>query len=116
VATDVLGVSGRAMLEALVAGTHDPEVLAALAKGRLRAKLPALREALAGRFRTDHHGLLVAQILAHVECMIAELGGRHVGVPYRCASGLVGRPLAGQQPHRRQTPLGQAHQGQPLAG
>src|SRR5918994_606434 len=65
VATDVLGVSGRAMLEALVAGTHDPAVLAGLAKGRLRAKLPALREALAGRFRTDHHGLLVAQILAH---------------------------------------------------
>jgi transposase len=61
VATDVLGVSDRAMLEALVAGTHDPQVLAGLAKGRLRAKLPALREALAGRFRTDHHGLLVAR-------------------------------------------------------
>jgi transposase len=67
VATDVIGVSGRAMLEALVAGTHDPEVLAGLAKGRLRAKLPALREALAGRFRTDHHGLLVGQILAHID-------------------------------------------------
>jgi transposase len=67
VATDVVGVSGRAMLAALVAGTHDPEVLAALAKGRLRAKLPALREALAGRFRTEHHGLLVAQILAHID-------------------------------------------------
>ena len=66
-ATDIIGVSGRAMLEALVAGTHDPEVLAALAKGRLRTKLPALREALAGRFRTDHHGLLVAQILAHID-------------------------------------------------
>ena len=62
-----MGVSGRAMLEALVAGTHDPEVLAALAKGRLRTKLPALREALAGRFRTIHHGLLVAQILAHID-------------------------------------------------
>ena len=67
VATDIIGVSGRAMLEALVAGTHDPEVLAALAKGRLRTKLPALREALVGRFRTDHHGLLVAQILAHID-------------------------------------------------
>jgi transposase len=67
VATDVVGVSGRAMLEALVAGTHDPEVLAALAKGRLRAKLPALRAALAGRSRTEHHGLLVAQILAHID-------------------------------------------------
>jgi transposase len=67
VAADVLGVSGRAMLEALVAGTHDPKILAALAKGRLRAKLPALRAALAGRFRTEHHGLLVAQILAHID-------------------------------------------------
>jgi len=79
VATDVLGVSGRAMLEALVAGTHDPAVLAALAKGRLRSKLPALREALAGRFRTDHHGLLVGQILAHIDYLdetIAVLSAR----------------------------------------
>jgi transposase len=67
VATNFLGVSGRAMAEALVAGSHDPEVLAGLATGRLRAKLPALREALAGRFRTDQHGLLVAQILAHID-------------------------------------------------
>ena len=42
VATDILGVSGRAMLDALVAGTTDPEVLAELAKGKLRVKLPAL--------------------------------------------------------------------------
>jgi transposase len=42
-------------------------VLAELAKGRLRQKLPALREALDGRFRSDHHGLLVAQILAHID-------------------------------------------------
>ena len=79
VATDIIGVSGRAMLEALVAGTHDPQVLAALAKGRLRTKLPALREALAGRFRTDHHGLLVAQILAHIDYLeetIAVLSAR----------------------------------------
>jgi transposase len=79
VATDIIGVSGRAMLEALVAGTHDPAVLAALAKGRLRSKLPALREALAGRFRTDHHGLLVAQILAHIDYLdetIATLSAR----------------------------------------
>ncbi len=78
-ATDVIGVSGRAMLEALVAGSHDPAVLAALAKGRLRSKLPALRAALAGRFRTDHHGLLVAQILAHVDYLdetIAVLSAR----------------------------------------
>jgi transposase len=46
----VLGKSGRAMLDALVAGTTDPTVLADLAEGRLRAKIPALREALEGRF------------------------------------------------------------------
>jgi transposase len=58
VAADVLGVSGRAMLAALVAGERDPVVLAELAKGRLRKKLPQLRQALTGRF-SDHHGLLV---------------------------------------------------------
>jgi transposase len=67
VASETLGVSVRRMLDALVAGTHDPEVLAELARGRLRRKLPALREALTGRFRSDHHGLLVAQILAHID-------------------------------------------------
>src|SRR5437879_10686924 len=67
VASETLGVSVRRMLEALVAGTHDPEVLAELARGRLRRKLPALREALTGRFRSEHHGLLIAQILAHLD-------------------------------------------------
>jgi transposase len=66
VASDVLGVSGRAMLDALVSGTHDPAVLAELAKGRLRAKLPALREALEGRFRA-HHALLLGELLAHLD-------------------------------------------------
>jgi transposase len=66
VASDILGVSGRAMLQALVAGTRDPEALADLARGSLRKKLPALRQALAGRFRS-HHGFLVAQILAHLD-------------------------------------------------
>lgn len=66
VATNILGVSGRAMLEALVGGTTAPEVLAELARGKLRAKLPALREALAGRFR-PHHAFLVSQGLAHLD-------------------------------------------------
>jgi transposase len=66
VATDVLGVSGRAMLDALVRGTTDPDVLAELARGKLRAKLPALRQALAGRFR-PHHAFLVSQLLAHLD-------------------------------------------------
>jgi transposase len=78
VAADILGVSGRAMLRALVAGERDPSVLAELAKGRLRAKLPQLRQALRGRFG-DHHGLLVGLALdhlEHLEAAIATLDGR----------------------------------------
>src|SRR6266542_4301207 len=66
VASSVLGVSGRAMLQALVEGTHDPEVLADLARGVLRRKLPALREALEGRFRA-HHAVMVGEMLAHLD-------------------------------------------------
>ena len=75
VAADVLGVSGRAMLEALVAGERDPKVLAELAKGRLRAKLPQLRQALRGRFGA-HHALLIRLALERLEQLegsIAEL-------------------------------------------
>jgi transposase len=66
VATNILGLSGRAMLDALVAGTTDPEILAELARGRLRAKLPALREALEGRFEA-HHALVIGAMLAHLD-------------------------------------------------
>jgi transposase len=66
VASDLLGASGRAMLDALVAGTTDAEILAELARGRLRQKLPALREALEGRFN-DLHALLIGAILAHLD-------------------------------------------------
>jgi transposase len=66
VATDILGASGRAMLAALVGGERDRKVLAELARGRLRAKLPQLRQALRGRFG-DHHTLLVRLALAHLE-------------------------------------------------
>jgi transposase len=75
VASDVLGVSGRAMLGALVAGERDPEVLAELSKGVLRKKIPALREALAGRFR-EHHALMIRLVLDHtayLEAAIADL-------------------------------------------
>jgi len=66
VASDILGRSGRAMLDALVAGTTDPEVLAELAKGRLRSKLAALREALEGRFDAQH-ALIVGAILSKLD-------------------------------------------------
>ena len=58
VATDVLGKSGRDMIEALLAGVSDAETLADLARGRLRSKLPALREALDGRVDATHRILL----------------------------------------------------------
>jgi transposase len=67
VASTLLTKSGRAILDALLSGMTDPVELADLAKGRLRAKIPELREALAGRFQVAHHGLLVAQMLAHVD-------------------------------------------------
>jgi transposase len=57
VASDICGVSGRAMLAALIAGEHDPVRLAELAKRRMRSKIPELTEALTGRF-ADHHAFL----------------------------------------------------------
>jgi transposase len=57
VAADITGVSSRAMLEAMIAGQRDPEVLADLAMRRMRSKIPALTEALTGRF-SEHHGFL----------------------------------------------------------
>ena len=78
VATDVLGVSGRAMLAALVEGHDDPEVLAGLARGRLREKADALRQALRGMV-TDHHRFLLRTLLRQVgqlEGLIAEYTAR----------------------------------------
>jgi transposase len=66
VATDILGKSGRDMLAALIAGTHDPQVLAELARGRLRTKIPLLRRALQGRF-VSHHRLIVEKILTKLD-------------------------------------------------
>jgi transposase len=72
VATDPLGVSGRQILEALVAGTTDATTLAALAKGRLRTKLPQLEQALAGRVES-HQRFLVARQLAHIDFLDAQI-------------------------------------------
>jgi transposase len=78
VASRVLTKSGREMLDALIAGQRDPKVLAELAKGRLRKKIPELEEALAGRFN-EHHALLCKAMLArvdHADATIAELTRR----------------------------------------
>jgi transposase len=66
VATDVMGVSGRTMMHALIDGNADADALAQLAKGKLRKKLPALRKALEGRFGA-HHAFLLERMLAHIE-------------------------------------------------
>jgi transposase len=66
VATDIMGVSGRAILAALIAGRAAPETMAELAKGRMRAKLPVLEQALTGLMR-DHHRRLLALQLAHID-------------------------------------------------
>jgi transposase len=72
VASDIFGVSGRAMLAALVAGERDPKVLAQLARARLRAKLGPLVEAFTGCF-TDQHAFLLATMLARVDALDADL-------------------------------------------
>ena len=66
VATNVMGVSGRDMLAALIGGEQDPEVLAELARGKLRAKLPALRQALHGRVLPVHL-IVLTRLLAHID-------------------------------------------------
>jgi transposase len=66
VAADILGKSGRDMLDALVAGETDPDVLAELARRQMRKKIPALREALTGHFDA-HHRLWVGAILRHID-------------------------------------------------
>ncbi|QDC17383.1 IS110 family transposase [Rhodococcus ruber] len=66
VATDIMGVSGRAMLQALIDGHDDPTALAELARRRMRSKIPILTEALTGRF-TAHHGFLIRMHLTLID-------------------------------------------------
>jgi transposase len=73
VATDVMGVSGRAILEALLAGQTDTEQLAELAKGRLRKKIPLLKQALSGRIR-EHHRFMLAEQLSHIDYLDEAIG------------------------------------------
>ena len=72
VATDIVGVSGRAMLEALVAGQTDAAAVADLARRGLRAKIPALTEALRGRF-SDHHAFMVRLYLDRIDTHNADI-------------------------------------------
>jgi transposase len=68
VASDIFGVSGRDMLNALIAGERDPKVLSQLARSRMRTKIGSLQEAFVGRF-SDHHAFLLATMLAHIDAL-----------------------------------------------
>jgi transposase len=86
VASDILGRSGRAMLEAIVAGESDPARLADLAKAQLRGKIPRLRLALEGRIR-EHHRFSLRQLMDHLEFLegkifVIEEELRHRSQPY----------------------------------
>jgi transposase len=72
VAADMFGVSGRQMLEALIAGQRDPKVLAQLAQGRMRSKISVLEEALTGHFRA-HHGYLLRMMLDRIDTLGAQI-------------------------------------------
>jgi len=73
VASRVWSRSGRAMVEALIDGDSSPERLAELAKGRMRAKIPALVEALEGRW-DSHHSAVARRILAHIDFLDESIG------------------------------------------
>jgi len=94
VASDIFGVSGRAMMASLIAGERDPKVLARLARTAMRRKISALEEAFTGHF-TDHHAFLLAKMLARVDALdadIAELdtGDRADDRPVRRRRGAAG--------------------------
>src|SRR5690349_4061026 len=72
VASDIFGVSGREMMAALIAGQHDPRVLAQMARGATRGKLSALEEAFHGHF-TDHHGFLLGKMLTRVDALTSDI-------------------------------------------
>jgi len=76
VASDIFGVSGRDMMAALIGGESNPQVLAQMARSRMRAKIPQLEEAFVGHF-TDHHRFLLTKMLTRIDTFnadIAELG------------------------------------------
>jgi transposase len=95
VASKVLTQSGRAIIEALIAGQRDPAALAELAKGKLRPKIPQLTAALRGHFGA-HHAIVAARILAHLDFLDETIGALDAQVAARVAGALpVSRQAAG---------------------
>jgi len=73
VISDIHGVSGRAMLEAIIAGQRDPRVLAQLARGTMRGKIRQLEEALDCSFFTEQHAFILAMMLASIDHLTAQV-------------------------------------------
>ncbi len=92
VACEITGVSGRAMLEALIAGERDPAVLADLARQRMRQKIPALTEALRGRFN-DHHAFMVRLYLDRIDAHQADIARLDTGIEEAIAPFQAAREL-----------------------
>jgi transposase len=97
VATDILGVSGRAMLEALIAGERDPSLLAGLARGRMRVKQAALVEALTGRF-DDHHAELARMLLEQIDALSAKIDALTQRIDELIAAIPAAQAVAAEQP------------------
>jgi len=72
VASDIFGVSGRDMMAALIAGERNPQVLAQMARSRMRTKIPQLEEAFVGYF-TDHHRFLLAKMLSRIDALDTDI-------------------------------------------
>lgn len=101
VASDITGVSGRRMLEAIERGEDDPVVLAELAKGRLQEKLPLLRQALEGRVQA-YHRVLIREVLDHIESVESAISrldreiGEQMDAHATAEQLLLSLPAAGQ--------------------
>jgi transposase len=126
VATDILGTSGRAMLAALVAGDMAPAAMAELARGRLRAKVPALEQALTGLVRS-HHRFMLAQYLTHIDFLDGQIAavGEQIAEQLEAMPQLTddqdqsegGSSTTGDQPDTDTGEYGAGSQpGTPLAG
>jgi transposase len=98
VASSIDTVSGREMIEALIAGQRDPRVLAGLARGRMRVKHAALVEAMSGRF-DDHHGELARLLLDQIDALSAQIERLTTRIDELIASNPAAGAPAGPQDH-----------------
>jgi transposase len=115
VATDVQGVSARAILAAIVAGETDPTVLAELARGRLRAKRAQLDQALQGRVR-DHHRFLISQHLAHLDFLEEQIAQFNAQIAALLATAFPPPPSPGLAERAGQPPTARPVADEPPLG